>query len=370
MYMDVFTTSYDILVVALILMGLILSVIPVGKDIERLRSYRVSLKFLAFSYVVLGVYCIYKVRYPVQMLSVPFLVASCIQANFLGLAHINLVNLRRVTRKYVLLNFIPLVVCIASYVCIRLFCPHIELTSIAVFRTSALNPEVFIRIMWLLAYASHTTYYAVVFFKEEAKYRANLRNFLSEAPAVRYYAARVSFFVVLAIAITSLFIATSLDMYLSALLNLVMLVLYAVMCLFYVQYPSIFFKISSILVTPDMNESKDDDSKLQEWDVLKSRIIADKLYTIEGLTVEQLANRLNVSKYVLSRLVNMHEGVNFNNFIGKLRVEEAQRMMMADKSKCISEIAMTVGYSEQSNFSRQFKALTGFTPGEYRKTIN
>jgi len=367
--MDLFTTSYDILVVALILMGLILAVIPVGKDIKALKGYRISVKILALSYVALGCYCIFKVRYPLQMLSLPFMIAECTQVILLGTAHISLVNLHKTTNRFVLISTCPPLACMAIYFIVRLFCPHIELDSWNTLRGNVANPEVFARILWLSVYVVQTIYYAIIFFKDEADYRARLRNFLSETSGIRYNYARYSFFIALTIASVSVLICLSTDKTLSAVLNMMMLILYAIMCLFYVQYPSLYYRVAGIFNEP--GESKQDASKESpDWLTLKSRIIEEKLYTIEGITVEQLAVRLGVSKNSLSLLVNSNEGVNFSNFIGKLRVEEAQRMMRQDKNLSIAEIAFSVGYSEQSNFARQFKTLTGFTASEYRKTIN
>ncbi len=366
--MDVFSTSYDILVVALILMGLILAVIPVGKDIKALKSYRISVKVLAVSYVVLGCYCIYKVRYPLQMLSLPFMIAECTQVILLGVAHISLVNIHKTTNRFVLISTCPALACMAIYFIIRAFCPHVELDSWATMRGNITNPEVFARMIWLGIYVAQTIYYAIVFFRNEADYRTRLRNFLSEAPGFRYNYARYSFIIALTIATVSVLICFSTDKALSAGLNILMLILYAAMCLFYIQYPSLYYRIAGIFNEP--NETKQDESKDgPDWPTLKARINEEKLYTIEGITVEQLATRLGISKNVLSHLVNSNEGVNFSNFIGKLRVEEAQRMMREDSNLSLAEISFAVGYSEQSNFSRQFKSLTGFTAGEYRKTV-
>ena len=40
---------------------------------------------------------------------------------------------------------------------------------------------------------------------------------------------------------------------------------------------------------------------------------------------------------------------------------------LSDTSKIISEIAFSCGYSNLSNFNRQFKQIMGCSPKEYRK---
>jgi AraC-like DNA-binding protein len=52
-----------------------------------------------------------------------------------------------------------------------------------------------------------------------------------------------------------------------------------------------------------------------------------------------------------------------------MRIAEALQMMNTQPEMPISQIADLTGYSEPSNFGRQFKLITGSTPGQYKKTI-
>jgi AraC family transcriptional regulator len=40
--------------------------------------------------------------------------------------------------------------------------------------------------------------------------------------------------------------------------------------------------------------------------------------------------------------------------------------MLADCDRPMSDIALSTGFSSQSNFSRAFRDVMGMTPGEYR----
>ncbi len=360
--------SYEILIIGLMVMGLFLAIIPVGRGDTRLRGYRISLILMALSFICLGTYCLFKVRLPRELLFIPFFVSSHIQVCLLGLAHLNLLNLNIVRKKQVLLTFCPMFACAAVYAAVQMFCPFVPLTSWSTLFHSLTNPSVVIRVLWLFVYIGQIVYYAVVFFRQEKIYSRELGNFLSDAPDARYRMALYSFIGALLAGLDSVCICLTLDKFWGGLFNLFMLVLYAIMCAFFVQYPSIFFKVSSIItdIPEDVpSPTPSDDS----WPVLKQRITAEKLFLTEGLTVEQLAGTLSVSKYALSKMINTKEGVNFNTFIGGLRIGEAQARMMEHPEMSLTDLAAAVGYSEQSNFSRQFKAITGFTPGEYRKKI-
>lgn len=359
--------SFEILIIGLMVMGLVLAVIPVGRGDSRLMGYRISLKFMALSFVFLGTYCLFKARLPRELLFFPFFISSHIQVCLLGLAHLNLLNLNIVHRKQVLLNFCPMLACALAYALVQPFCPFIRLSTWDILFHSLTNPGVIVRILWLIVYIGQILYYAVVFFREEKVYSRELGNYLADVPSAKYRLALYSFIGAQLAGVDSVCICLTLDMFWGGLFNLIMLVLYAFMCVLFVQYPSIFFKISGLI--EDIPESPAPVTNAVSWDVLKEKILGEKLYMSEGLTVEQLAKTLSVSKHTLSKLVNTEEGVNFNNFIGGLRVSEAQAIMKLHPEMTLSEISVMVGYSEQSNFSRQFKSITGFTPGEYRKKL-
>lgn len=53
-------------------------------------------------------------------------------------------------------------------------------------------------------------------------------------------------------------------------------------------------------------------------------------------------------------------------FLENERMTRAQAMILEGKLR-ISEIAMKLGYSEHSHFTRRFKAKTGVTPTEFAR---
>jgi transcriptional regulator GlxA family with amidase domain len=48
----------------------------------------------------------------------------------------------------------------------------------------------------------------------------------------------------------------------------------------------------------------------------------------------------------------------------RLRVERAKEMLLQSDRR-MSEIAVTLGFFDQSHFSRTFRRITGVSPGEY-----
>ena len=79
-----------------------------------------------------------------------------------------------------------------------------------------------------------------------------------------------------------------------------------------------------------------------------------------------LADKCHLSK---SYFMNLFKKVTGNTVIGYLmqvRVDNACKLL-ANENMSASEAALSVGYTNISNFNRQFKQLTGCTPKEYKK---
>ena len=54
--------------------------------------------------------------------------------------------------------------------------------------------------------------------------------------------------------------------------------------------------------------------------------------------------------------------------IKNLRVEQACKQLM-DLNKSLSEIALNVGFCDQSYFTKEFKKAMGITPCQYRNKL-
>ncbi len=82
------------------------------------------------------------------------------------------------------------------------------------------------------------------------------------------------------------------------------------------------------------------------------------------LRVQTLADIAGVSVAQLERLFKRVFQLSPQQLLTKLRIEEAMRLLQTDLN--IAEIGQSCGFSDQSAFSRQFKATVGITPRDYR----
>lgn len=110
-----------------------------------------------------------------------------------------------------------------------------------------------------------------------------------------------------------------------------------------------------------------------EGDALIDRIqklmTEQEFYTRPGLTVVDVASAVGSNKSYVSSSINSSTGKTFNEYVNGLRIEKAKRLIldMQDKST-FSEIGENCGFSNESSFYRNFKAITGMTPSKWRST--
>ena len=87
------------------------------------------------------------------------------------------------------------------------------------------------------------------------------------------------------------------------------------------------------------------------------------------LSLNSLAEKLGVSKNTLSKTINSHAGMNFNDFINQKRVGIAKdRLLSSDfRHLTIEAIGNSVGFNSKSAFYTAFKKFSGVSPKMFVK---
>ena len=95
----------------------------------------------------------------------------------------------------------------------------------------------------------------------------------------------------------------------------------------------------------------------------------EQLFLDSELSLQNLAERLNISQYHLSQLLNQELGVNFYDFVNRFRIAEAQHRFSTQSYNHLSILAVCydVGFKSKSVFNQSFKKFVGMTPSEFRK---
>ena len=85
----------------------------------------------------------------------------------------------------------------------------------------------------------------------------------------------------------------------------------------------------------------------------------------EKLTMPQVAAQVGLSEGHFSRLFKKYTGTPFREYLCRIRVEESKHLLRATDYS-LSDIAIAVGFPDQSYYSKIFKQIIGVTPGQFR----
>lgn len=82
------------------------------------------------------------------------------------------------------------------------------------------------------------------------------------------------------------------------------------------------------------------------------------------LSLNIVADYLNISPFYLSRIIKNATDKNFTDYVTSIRIEKAKEFM-DENQYSIKEITYKVGFRSQAYFSKVFKKYTGISPTEY-----
>lgn len=85
------------------------------------------------------------------------------------------------------------------------------------------------------------------------------------------------------------------------------------------------------------------------------------------LTVEDIASYVGISRKYLFALFKDNIGISPKEYITEYRIRRATELL-EDESLPVSNVAYSVGYSDQMSFSKVFRQKMGMSPTEYRQT--
>lgn len=83
------------------------------------------------------------------------------------------------------------------------------------------------------------------------------------------------------------------------------------------------------------------------------------------ITLTEIANIANMSESAFSRYFKKRTRKTFTSFLNEIRIEHACKLLQYDNMS-VSEVSFESGFSNLSNFNRQFKSFKNQTPLAYR----
>lgn len=88
----------------------------------------------------------------------------------------------------------------------------------------------------------------------------------------------------------------------------------------------------------------------------------------QDLGLNELANLLHMSPHYFCHLFKQSTGITPHQYVIRTRVNRAKELLLSGKYS-IAQVALMVGFANQSHLNRHFKKLVGVTPGKIAKYL-
>lgn len=115
-----------------------------------------------------------------------------------------------------------------------------------------------------------------------------------------------------------------------------------------------------------IDRTEDDYDSNTHLNIKRAKSMIHEFYQ-SGITLEEIADKLNLTPEYLGTQFHKELGVNFSSYIRNYRMNKAKELLCGTQLK-LYEIAEKVGYTNPKYFSQVFKDYTGLLPLDYRKT--
>ncbi len=98
-------------------------------------------------------------------------------------------------------------------------------------------------------------------------------------------------------------------------------------------------------------------------------MIDQKPFISQGLKLDDLALQLDMSKHLLSRVLNEVYEHGFSQYVKEHRVTEAKQLILSRPDLSLEGIGYEAGFNSKSAFFEAFKKIANCTPAEYKKSM-
>ena len=88
-----------------------------------------------------------------------------------------------------------------------------------------------------------------------------------------------------------------------------------------------------------------------------------------SLNLEAVSDYVGLSRVYFCKLFHQMEGVNFNSYLKRERIEKAKQLLLTTNMK-VFEVSNAVGFSHAKYFGHVFREAVGQTPVEFQKSTH
>jgi len=358
------------LVMSCFIMALLFLVLPVPFR-AGLKNYRISLRTLAGAYITLAIFILIMVIYDLpddEFFSAINLLMASLQAILFSFTLITLFNPRIINRHYLLKHLLPVLFFVILFGISCVLWGNPELRNMQELALYVWHPTILLRELFVVFYIAQLVYFTRLFHKQAHEYEQRLDNFFADSFRLRLVWVVFCFYAALAIGLLALFsLFISFEAW-DNFVTVIFVLFYLTFGLCYIQYPQTFIDVSAVFENQLIPANDNFSGRIPStWKNLKQQLLDKRYHVRPGITIEEMAQFLKISRTTLSGLINKEEGMNFYMWINILRIEEAQQLLIENPGFTIATVSEMVGFSEHSNFSRQFKLVAKTSPSEWRQ---
>lgn len=326
-----------------------------------LCNYSVAKKIIAYSYLsfcllsILGLFP-NKSVYTDQYIQAITLSIAPIQALLFTYTLISLINTHYITKRRIICELTPALI-------------FIILIFLATFSS---NTFVFNGVLYAFSvyYLSCLVRYTLTFLKKYNEYIYQIDNYYSEDENARLKWVYLSFIMALAIGCMAILSTLFVSNVLIVCFTCIHILFYCYFGIKFINYPFTFHYIQPV-ISQNFNSAQNTQSifssSMQQMEVEITYWVESKQFLTSKLTIEKVAHQLNTNRTYLSSYINNSLHKTFQEWINELRIQEAQNLLLENPHLPVGEIALLVGYTDKSNFGKNFTKYTGVSPFNWRK---
>lgn len=357
---DIYATTLPIIGTQNLIMGITLLMIY-GKNWKKNSQYKSGIQFMGLAMLVMAFINYTEYFMPEQIFQSDTIIsilvfAASIELLLIWYTYIALLNPQYVTKSKT----------VYEVLCIILFTvPPLFIDSIA-------YPHIYYPLLYL-----SITYYIlkyiiniILYRKQYRKVKSDLQNFYGDGEKQILSWIQKTFNVVLLIGGVSIFVPFT---------NYCIMTFYQ--SFLFIAYFYIYYKIIRHEALFDEKNKREIPSQSITVEVIDIELasssqqiilfsfekwINERHYATSGITIEDVASQLKTNRTTLSLYLNAELRVNFYEWISKIRIEDAKKMIEENPQFPIPEIAAHVGIEDRSNFDKLFKRIVGVSPATYR----
>src|SRR5207249_6530380 len=92
-----------------------------------------------------------------------------------------------------------------------------------------------------------------------------------------------------------------------------------------------------------------------------------RLHLSDAITLDRIAGEAGSSSFHFARLFQAYVGETPFEFLRRIRLITALRMLQEDESVSVTEIALSIGYDTSAAFNKSVRKLLDTNPSDFRK---